>query len=278
MISESSSPEQPGTAIFHAEYGPDGTKTAITVTRADRWILVNREFAHRLRDEGELNWQPLTIIVGRPDSVMYRFDRKFNEHSDLYERIDDEPTDEGITDPDPMVAELLASNPPIEKRDDTRMATELTLQHERDDEALREITHQAIRSAARVDELNEELAKAGERNKQLRAVLDEVLGSFTQQGHPGEPCLRTDWIGTRTVARWRRIAAGKPGYDEMIERLAGVELTDWQREHLREVWDYREVHGRWPGQIHSIGGRRNGVATEREALHQLIRLAEQAGA
>jgi len=145
------------------------------------------------------------------------------------------------------------------------------------DEALREITEFASRSAARVDELTEGLAKADDRNRQLKAVLDEVLGSFTQQGYPGEPCLRTGWIGTRIVARWRRIAAGKPSYDELIERLAGVELTDEQRAMLREVWEFREVHGRWPDRIHT-GGRRNGVATEREALRQLVRLAEQAGA
>lgn len=272
-----STPEQPGTAIFHTERtridvepgsclpGP----TRVIVTRADRWILVNREFMARLRDEGAVDHGPLFFAAGYPDSVKYRFVRKFDEHSDVYERIDEPaaPTpDDGVIDLDPEVAELLASN--------ERPAQPVA------DEALREITQQAIRSAARVDELNEELTKAGQRNRLLTEVLNEVLGSFTQQGHPGEPCLRTGWIGTRTVARWRRIAAGKPSYDEMIERLAGVELTDWQREHLRQVWEYREMHGRWPAQIHlsSAAGRRNGVATEREALRQLIQLAEQAGA
>ena len=34
-------------------------------------------------------------------------------------------------------------------------------------------------------------------------VLREVLAQFTQQGHPGAPCLRTPWIRTPTIERWR---------------------------------------------------------------------------
>jgi hypothetical protein len=127
----------------------------------------------------------------------------------------------------------------------------------------------------RVDELNEQLSKADERNQLLSEVLNEVLGHFSQVGHPGEPCLRTGWIGTRHVARWRRIADGRPSYDELIERLAGVELTDEQRAHLREMWEYREIHGRWPTYLRP-SGRRNGLATEREVLCQLVDLAQQA--
>jgi hypothetical protein len=212
-----STPERPGTAIFHAEYGPDGTKTAIRVTRADRWIRVNREFVHRMRDEGELNWQPLTIVVGRPDSVMYRFDRKFDEHSDLYERIDDEITeepDEGITDLDPEVAELLASNSPIGERDDARMAAELA--------PVRNPTYDT-------------LAMALARNRELERVLNEVLSSFTQRGNLGGPCVRTGYLPEHVVDGWRRTLAGKPSFDEMIEQLADVTLTDEQRAMVRTV-------------------------------------------
>jgi hypothetical protein len=212
-----STPERPGTAIFHAEYGPDGTKTAIRITRADRWIQVNREFVHQMRDEGELNWQPLTIVVGRPDSVMYRFDRKFDEHSDLYERVDDETPDEpdeGITDLDPEVAELLASNPPIGERDDARMAAELA--------PVRNPTYDT-------------LATALARNRELKRVLNEALSSFTQRGNLGGPCVRTEYLPEHVVDGWRRTLARKLPFDEVIERVAGVELTDEQRAMVRTV-------------------------------------------
>lgn len=265
-MNDTSTPEQPGTAIFHMDHvlGFSGQPAKVIVTRADRWILVNHEFMARLRNEGAVDHGPLFFAAGYPDSVKYRFVRKFDKHSDVYERIDEPaaPTpDDGVIDLDPEVAGLLAG-------------TERPTQPVADD-ALIEITHQAIRSATRVDELNEELAKAGERNRLLTEVLNEVLGHFSQIGHPGEPCLRTGWIGTRHVARWRRIAAGKPSFDELIERLVGVTLTDEQRALLREVWTAYEAGQ--PGML-TFGGRRNGVATEREALRQLIRLAEQAGA
>lgn len=256
-LTDSSSAQHPGMLIVSTEYDEGGVSTGIRVDRADRWIEVAPDFLRRMRAEVEVMTlrAPDGFAVGRPGAteVQYRKVRVIDARRDLYARVDDETSDE-----------LLASN-------------ERPTQPGADD-ALIEITHQAIRSAARVDELNEELAKAGERNRLLTEVLNEVLGSFTQPGWPGEPCLRTGWVGTRIVARWRRIAAGRLGYDEMIEQLAGVELTDWQREHLRQVWEYRELHGRWPAQIHlsSAAGRRDGVAVEREALRHLIELAQQA--
>ena len=41
-----------------------------------------------------------------------------------------------------------------------------------------------------------------ERNE-LRALLAEILGRFTEHGHPGEPCLRTGWQRVADVERWR---------------------------------------------------------------------------
>lgn len=37
----------------------------------------------------------------------------------------------------------------------------------------------------------------------FRALATEVLGHFTHQGHPGEPCRRTGWIRERQIAAWR---------------------------------------------------------------------------
>jgi hypothetical protein len=255
-MSDTSTPEQPGTAIFYAEYGPDGTKTAICVIRADRWVLVNREFVHRMRDEGELDWQPLTLVVGRPDSVMYRFDRKFDEHNDLYERVDDETpggSDDQVTDLDSEVAELLASNPPIGERDDARMAAELA--------PVRNPTYDT-------------LATALARNRELERVLNEVLSSFTQRGNLGGPCVRTEYLPEHVVDGWRRVLAGKPSFDEMIEQLADVTLTDEQRAVVREVWEHRERHGRWPAWTGSRTGMRCRASVD-AALRQLVEIAQR---
>jgi hypothetical protein len=249
-----SSSEQPGTAIFHAEYGPDGTKTAIHVTRADRWIQVNREFAHQMRDEGELNWQPLTLIVGRPRSVMYRFDRKFDERSDLYERVDDETAetpDDEVTDLDPEVAELFASNPSMGDREDARVAQLLTVEDYQRINPTCE--HGIIKGLLTCPQCEPEAQAAAEesarrvfgsllgdnplqaRVDELERVLNEALSSFTQRGNLGGPCVRTGYLPEHVVDGWRRTLAGKPPFDEVIERVAGVELTDEQRAMARTV-------------------------------------------
>lgn len=50
-----------------------------------------------------------------------------------------------------------------------------------------------------------DMAKDRER---LRETLAEVLAQFTDRGHPGAPCLRTPWIRTPTVERWRAVLKG----------------------------------------------------------------------
>ena len=45
--------------------------------------------------------------------------------------------------------------------------------------------------------------KAERERDRLREVLAEVLGHFWKTGHPGRPCLSTDWIAVETVAEWR---------------------------------------------------------------------------
>jgi hypothetical protein len=45
-------------------------------------------------------------------------------------------------------------------------------------------------------------------NERLRALLGEVLGHFTQKGHPGEPSVRTGWIPEKWLARWQLAARG----------------------------------------------------------------------
>jgi hypothetical protein len=240
-----STPERPGTAIFSADYGPDGTKTAIRITRADRWIQVSREFVYRMRDEGELGWQPLTIVIGRPDSVMYRFGRKFDEHSDLYERVDDETPDtpdDQVTDLDPEVAELLASNErPVLTVEDYRRINP-TCEHgiikglitcprcEPEEQAAAEESVRAM--TRRVKGYRNPLQA---RVDELERVLNEALSSFTQRGNLGGPCVRTGYLPEHVVDGWRRTLARKLPFDEVIERVAGVELTDEQRAMVRTV-------------------------------------------
>lgn len=35
------------------------------------------------------------------------------------------------------------------------------------------------------------------------AMVDEILRHITEHGHPGRSAMRTGWINTETVARWR---------------------------------------------------------------------------
>lgn len=43
------------------------------------------------------------------------------------------------------------------------------------------------------------------RMKELEEVLDEVLRSFHERGHPGYAAVRSGWIREDTVARWRAV-------------------------------------------------------------------------
>ena len=44
-------------------------------------------------------------------------------------------------------------------------------------------------------------------NERLRGLLDEVLATFTEHGHPGSPCLRTGWHTVERVEAWREAAS-----------------------------------------------------------------------
>jgi len=231
-----SSPESPGTLLCNTDYAPDGAPTAVIVTRADRWIQVNREFAARLRDEGQLGEAPARglIDVGRPNTVRYRYVRQFDQHSDLYARVTVLPGEWPL---------------PLEPEDSTR---------------------------AVFDKMARQATAAEERAEQLQKTLDEVLGHFTQQGHPGEPCLRTSWLPVGMVNRWRRVAAGRPSWDELFA-LIDVELTPWQRDVLRDAWEYREVRGQWPALLGSQRRHRPGHKTLHAAAAELLERARAAG-
>ena len=45
------------------------------------------------------------------------------------------------------------------------------------------------------------------RAQHLSDALAEVLRQFTESGHPGRPCLRTGWVSTERVQRWRSVLA-----------------------------------------------------------------------
>lgn len=49
------------------------------------------------------------------------------------------------------------------------------------------------------------------RMQELEKVLDEVLRSFHERGHPGCAAVRSGWIREETVARWRAVLdRGRP--------------------------------------------------------------------
>ncbi|MFB7776892.1 hypothetical protein [Streptomyces bauhiniae] len=66
-----------------------------------------------------------------------------------------------------------------------------------------------------------------ERDQQA-AVLAEVLRHFTEHGHPGAPCVRTGWVRTDTVDRWRSVV------QHDVERPWWVQV-DEARAELREA-------------------------------------------
>jgi len=58
-----------------------------------------------------------------------------------------------------------------------------------------------------IEQLRAEALRLRREHELLRATLGDVLAQFTQHGHPGQPCLRTMWIGAETVASWRALHA-----------------------------------------------------------------------
>ena len=74
-------------------------------------------------------------------------------------------------------------------------------ERDRSDEAARRVLEQRQEMAA-------ERYALQERAEQLSAVLGQVLREFTQHGHPGAPCVRTPWLRTDTVDRWRAALDG----------------------------------------------------------------------
>lgn len=72
--------------------------------------------------------------------------------------------------------------------------------------------HSRLRAAGKVVRGTSRLVEATPEHaevERLRALLDEVLGHFTQKGHPGEPCVRTGWIRERTLAGWHAAVGGQ---------------------------------------------------------------------
>ncbi|MFD4788270.1 hypothetical protein ACFWN1_14665 [Streptomyces sp. NPDC058459] len=78
-----------------------------------------------------------------------------------------------------------------------------------------------VRTARRAEEYEQE-------RDQLMAVLAEVLRHFTEHGHPGAPCIRTGWVRTDTVDRWRSVV------QHDVERPWWVQV-DEARAELREA-------------------------------------------
>lgn len=319
-----SSPEQPGQIVIHRDYYPDGTPGPMDIMRADRWVLVGRDFQKRT----ELELTDGVLTVG---PVRYRFVSRFDDRTDLFERVTrlpDEPLrmtsaepkhgvlctmdgDQcrsphcrvcgGVADAQgfcptcpredgphadgfrlvPLSADrarqlLQAATAAVELPDRPHAAQEAAAEQQRQ----LPIAAEVRQLLAGVESITtEHLQREGElatRVDELQAALNEVLGHFTRKGHPGEPCLRTGWLPVKWVDRWRRIAAGRPSWDQLFA-LIDVELTPWQQDILADGWSYRETHGKWPMWASLPGERRAGHKTLQAAASQLLERARAAG-
>lgn len=58
----------------------------------------------------------------------------------------------------------------------------------------------------------EAIARSGDH---FERVLREVLAHFTEHGHPGRSCVRTPWLNTETVERWRAVVSSPSSRDEV---------------------------------------------------------------
>jgi hypothetical protein len=79
-----------------------------------------------------------------------------------------------------------------------------------DETPLQAVARHARRAEQQRDQIGEELDQAAAtiadgtvRINQLTETLREILARFTEHGHPGAPCVRTPWLRTTTVDRWR---------------------------------------------------------------------------
>lgn len=229
----SSSPERPGELVCRTECAPDGVIVAVTVTRADHWVLVARDFATRLVDDGLATADGQVLTVGRPKTVTYRRVREFSEHADLYQRVDTPPA------------------PNVNAVQDDALAT----------------------GPGRVKGYKNPLT---DRVDELQAVLDEVLGYFHEKGHPGYEAQRTGWVRVEKLAEWRRVAAGRPSWNQLFA-LIDVKLTPWQQDILADGWSYRETHGRWPAWASLPDEQRSGHKTLQAAAAELLERARACG-
>lgn len=66
-------------------------------------------------------------------------------------------------------------------------------------ERVRALRHAASAEAEEADRLRGELAR-------VRHVLTDVVGCYTEQGHPGRPCVRSGWVTVEQVTLWRTAA------------------------------------------------------------------------
>lgn len=64
-------------------------------------------------------------------------------------------------------------------------------------------------------------------NERLRALLREVLGSFTERGHPGHECLRTPWRSVEWVAEKRAAVTGPSATRDSDDPSSGVVGPDY---------------------------------------------------
>ncbi|MEV5659819.1 hypothetical protein [Streptomyces flaveolus] len=85
----------------------------------------------------------------------------------------------------------------------------------------------------------EQAAEEAQRERdQQAAVLAEVLRHFTEHGHPGSPCVRTPWVRTDTVDRWRSVVqhdVERPWWQQLDTVRAELEQAQAVTERVRAL-------------------------------------------
>ncbi|GHA01112.1 hypothetical protein ACFOOM_12395 [Streptomyces echinoruber] len=108
-------------------------------------------------------------------------------------------------------------------------------------------------------------AEAQRDRDQHAVTLAEVLRHFTEHGHPGEPCVRTGWIQTETVDRWRAVIAPtveRPWWKQLADAVAELEQTQAVIDRVREVAE------RWAPQLLPRSEAHRLLTDLRDALQQ----------
>jgi hypothetical protein len=128
------------------------------------------------------------------------------------------------------------------RSEEERLRLALAAERDRWKERAEQARHERDVIAVDLETANRLRAEVQRERDQQAAVLAEVLRHFTEHGHPGAPCVRTPWIRTDTVDRWRSVVwhdVERPWWQQVDEAQAELEQAQAAIERVRaalKVW------------------------------------------